>query len=110
MNANDGSVSGAAWVTGDRSLSFDGTDDSVNCGSDDTLDLSGPLTVSAWVCPDSTLPGGEVGVVGKDFSSYFLSWYSDGKSWWYIGTRRQQSEHRCDARFLHVDPPRRRFR
>jgi hypothetical protein len=43
------------------------------------------VTVEAWVCP-ATIPGaGEAGVLGKCYGSFFLTQYTDGNFWWYIG-------------------------
>ncbi len=53
---NEGTVDGAAWVTGPVTsfynpfaLSFDGTDDLVNVGDTTDLNISNIFTVSAWV-------------------------------------------------------------
>ncbi|MGD9036657.1 MAG: DUF2341 domain-containing protein, partial [Syntrophobacterales bacterium] len=45
----DDQVSGQA----DGSLEFDGTDDYVNAGDDPSLDISGDITLSLWVNPNS---------------------------------------------------------
>jgi probable HAF family extracellular repeat protein len=50
-SGNDGNVYGALWATGqfDSALSFDGTNDYVNVPDDDALDITGDITISAWV-------------------------------------------------------------
>jgi len=81
-----GEVHGAVWVSYGKGhvLSFDGEDDYVRCEAA-ALDLRGPLTLSAWVWPEET-PTSEVGIAGKQFSSYLLTYYLDRKAWWYIGS------------------------
>ena len=51
---NNGTVHGATWTTGqiDGALSFDGVDDYVDCGNDESLDITDEITVSAWVYSD----------------------------------------------------------
>ncbi len=63
-------------------LRFDGVDDYVDCGNSRSLDLRGPLTLSAWVYPQ-TASAGEPGIVGKWFDSYALTLYRGG-CWFYI--------------------------
>ena len=86
-NGGAGRVEGAAWVRAGRTraLSFDGTDDYVDAGAPAGLDLRGPMTLSAWVCP-AEVPQGEVGIAGKHFTSYLLTYYWDRKAYWYIGS------------------------
>ena len=42
-----------AWVTGKHgsALSFDGVDDYVDCGNDESLDITDAITIEAWVKP-----------------------------------------------------------
>src|SRR5687767_12100083 len=72
-NGNDGKISGAQWTKlGTRhGLQFDGANDHVFCGDPAALDIRGPLTLSLWIMPDE-VPDGEVGIAGKQFSSYLL--------------------------------------
>ena len=81
-----GEVHGATWVSYGKGhvLSFDGEDDYVRCDAP-ALDVRGPMTLSAWVWPEDT-PSSEVGIAGKQFSSYLLTYYIDRKAWWYIGS------------------------
>lgn len=83
---NEGKVLGAQWRKSDagNTLFFDGIDDLVDCGSPPELDLRGPLTLSAWILP-ADVPAGEVGVVGKNFGSYLLTYYRDRCGYGYIG-------------------------
>ena len=50
-NGNDGTIHGAVATAGKigQALSFDGTDDYVDCGSGYSLDITDALTIEAWV-------------------------------------------------------------
>jgi hypothetical protein len=53
-NSNHGTLSGdPLWVEGflGSALEFDGVDDHVDCGNDPSLDITGPITIGAWVYP-----------------------------------------------------------
>ncbi len=86
-NSNHGSISGAAWVETDRgtALDFDGIDDMVDCAGSESLDPGDAVTLSVWVNPDQ-VPSGEVGIAGKYFDQYLLSFYKYGRCWWYVGS------------------------
>jgi hypothetical protein len=57
VGVNHGTVYGATWTSGfiGGALSFDGVDDYVRIPDSDTLDITGDLTVAAWV--KTTLSG-----------------------------------------------------
>jgi concanavalin A-like lectin/glucanase superfamily protein len=83
---NHGRIHGAQWVksgTG-HALKFDGGNDYVDCGNHASLDIRGPITLSAWVRP-TTASTQEPGIVGKYFESYALTLYRGG-CWWYISS------------------------
>ena len=65
-------TSGATWRSGQfgNGLSFDGTSGQVALGNPGTLNLTGNLTISAWVNPSST-PVANSEIVKKD-ESYIL--------------------------------------
>jgi len=48
---NDGIIHGAAWTTGqiDGALDFDGSNDYVSVPHDQTLDITGDITISTWI-------------------------------------------------------------
>ena len=48
---NHGTIHGAKWTTGrvGGALSFDGVDDYVDCGNDPLFDITGPITLTAWL-------------------------------------------------------------
>ena len=51
---NHGTITGATWVrlpSGLWVLSFDGSDDCVNCGNGSNLDAVGAITLEAWIRP-----------------------------------------------------------
>ncbi len=54
--ANDGClVNGPFWkadMDGNRCLCLGGMDDYVDCGNNSVLNLTGDLTVTAWICPE----------------------------------------------------------
>ncbi|MCC6446277.1 MAG: LamG domain-containing protein [Armatimonadetes bacterium] len=81
----DGRIHGARHVRQGSGycLEFDGIGDFVDCGSPPALDLRKQATLEAWVHPRSRVQG-EPGILGKHFESYLLSYYADGKCWWYI--------------------------
>ncbi len=85
---NNGTISGASYSTstpqsivgsgqGKYALSFDGTDDYVDCGSGTSLDITGAITIEAWVKPTGTTNrGGIVNrwlISGDDRGGYILS-------------------------------------
>ncbi|NLX95994.1 MAG: LamG domain-containing protein [Rhodopirellula sp.] len=83
-NANHASIHGAAWIRSGSgyALQFDGEDDYADCGNGPSLDIRGPVTLSAWVHPMAS-SAQEPGVVGKYFDSYAFTLYRGG-CWWYI--------------------------
>jgi len=55
-NGNDGTIHGANWTTGKfgSALEFDGVDDYVYCGNDESLRPSDAITLEAWIKPLSS--------------------------------------------------------
>jgi len=84
-HGNHGHIHGARFVPrgGGSCLEFDGVHDYVDCGNGPSLDLRESVTLEAWVCPEARVPN-EPGILGKHFESYLLSYYADGKCWWYV--------------------------
>jgi hypothetical protein len=65
---NDGTISGATWTTGKfgPGLNFDGIDDDVDCGNDESLNITGEITIAIWIKPSVAGEGGSnVGPVCK---------------------------------------------
>jgi RHS repeat-associated protein len=72
VEGNDGTISGAAWSASGRhgdALSFDGVDDYVEIPHDDSLDITGELTLSAWVKLDEVDTGRWQDIVFKERGS-----------------------------------------
>ncbi|MFM7016589.1 MAG: LamG-like jellyroll fold domain-containing protein, partial [Bacteroidota bacterium] len=71
-NGNNGTVNGAT-LTADRfgaansAYSFDGNADYIDCGNNNTLNLSNTLTLSAWI--NASTFGQEKGIISKSFGA-----------------------------------------
>ncbi len=69
QNNNDGKISGATWQNEDMCVSgkcfyFDGSSDKISMADSTVLDISSPLTVSAWIKPN-TVSGSQI-IVDKE--------------------------------------------
>ena len=67
-NPNDGILmGGTGWTSGKfgNALSFDGVDDYVDCGNDESLDPGDNITIEAWIYPTSWTHDTYVGIVSK---------------------------------------------
>lgn len=86
-NANHGQLHGARWVPqGDgHALRFSGDGQYVLVGAPPALDITGPITLEAWVHPER-VPDAEPGIFGKSFGSYGFTYYKDGSCYWYVGS------------------------
>lgn len=84
---NDGVIHHARWARNQAGscLEFDGQTSWVDCGEGRSLDLRDRITLEAWVLPTGQARG-ELGIVGKHFESYLLTYYTDGNVWFYIGS------------------------
>ena len=74
-------------------LNFDSMDASVDFGNGPDFDLRSHLTIEMWVRPERLPEVHEIGVVGKGFNSYLLSFTSH--VWFYIdgGSNHCSAEH-----------------
>jgi prepilin-type N-terminal cleavage/methylation domain-containing protein len=94
---NHGTIYGASYTTDTPSgkgyaLSFDGVDDYINCGNDESLNITNAITVEAWVKPFSFDGGSNFAVVDRgSYRQYQLKldntgkvvaslWHSDGRN------------------------------
>jgi hypothetical protein len=82
-------------------LNFDSTDASVDFGERPDFDLRSHLTLEMWVHPKSLPKAREIGVMGKGFNSYLLSF--TGQLWFYIdsGSNHCSAQHGLDQ-WYHV--------
>lgn len=86
-----GSLSGVTFTpsTGSGVWSFDGVDDYIDCGNGDSINITGALTVSAWINPHTSV-NGNFSFVSKagDYpnSNYILRGYSTGARFFLNGT------------------------
>jgi hypothetical protein len=81
-NANDGTISGAAWSSQGKfggALAFDGSNGWVTIADAPNLDLTTGMTLEAWVYPTAALSGWCTVVMKEHFSSavYYLFANSD---------------------------------
>ena len=87
-HGNDGTVAGATWAAGrfGRALDFDGVDDWVTVADATSLDLTGPMTLEAWVRPRAVSDWGAVLLkeAPGDYMAYALygSTFEGGPSGW----------------------------
>ena len=84
-HGSDGEIHGARYVQRGEGfcLEFDGIDDFVDCGNPPALDFRKTVTLEAWVFPESRVMG-EAGILGKHFEGFLITYYADGKCWWYV--------------------------
>jgi hypothetical protein len=94
---NEGEIHGAQWVKLPKgyALKFDGNG-YVDCGQGHSLDIAGPMSLEAWIHPVIT-PSSEVGVMGKSFGSYLLTYYSDNCCWCYIANGANKCKAQVDV-------------
>lgn len=83
---SSGLIHNAKWVRlpGGWALEFDGRTSYVDCGAPAQLDIQGPITLMAWICPAQVQVAKEPGILGKDFTRYLLTYYRDRLAYWYI--------------------------
>jgi hypothetical protein len=80
-NSNDGTLKNmdlaTAWVEGKNgyAVAFDGTDDYIDCGNDDSLNINDALTIVAWVKPDVIADSQTIVYGGR--TNYLLDLYSN---------------------------------
>jgi len=98
-NGNDGTVNGtdfdtsAATGRSGGALTFDGSDDYIDCGTDSSLDITDAITVSAWAYTDTDTHGriisrhgnssnfGWVLIRDKDSDSFAWDISTNGNDW-----------------------------
>ncbi len=77
VDANHGTIYGATRTTGTagNALSFDGVDDYVEIPDDNSLDITGDLTLEAWIEPDRVYYTAQGEIIGK--------WVVGNASYWF---------------------------
>ena len=87
---NHGKNTGAKYVDlGEGkgfALAFESPGAWVDCGDDASLDLGGTVTIEMWMHPQTTLEKGQVGLAGKHFESYLVTYAN--ACWFYISEGR----------------------
>jgi len=98
-NGNHGKIHGAQWVrVGDGyALKFDGVDDYVDCGNGPSLDITGPISVEAWVYLGSAPEKGQAGIVGKYYDSYLLNYHANGRVHWHLRGNNYRRSSQLDS-------------
>ncbi|MBU0608494.1 MAG: LamG domain-containing protein, partial [Armatimonadetes bacterium] len=78
---------GATWVKSGEGhcLKFDGEGAYVECPPAPALSPQEDISLAVWVRPEKIPAVGEPGIVGKAYHNYVLTYYGDGKVWWYAG-------------------------
>ena len=86
-HGHDAQIHGATWLElGNRFvLNLDGVDGHVDGGSSRLLNVSGPITIEAWIRPMDKAYR-ETILFGEGYRSYALSWYNTDICVFYIGT------------------------
>ena len=64
LSTGDGTTNKSVAGQVGQAINFDGSNDYIDAGSDSSLDMLGPLTISAWVNP-SAITVDEMAVIGK---------------------------------------------
>ena len=87
-HGHQATIHGAQWVRShDRNcLRFDGDDDYLDGGPFPALDGATALTLEAWVQPELGPRGTEMGLVGKSYGSFLLTYYTAGTCYFYRGS------------------------
>jgi len=85
---NHGTIYGATWTDGKfgKALGFDGVDDYVDCGNDESLNITDEITIVAWVKPVSF---STYNFIAKKYEAYTILFYKsklrfdikDGGQW-----------------------------
>jgi hypothetical protein len=91
-NGHNGTVAGASWTAGqrDNALSFDGTDDRVECGA---WDVSGTaITVCAWVKLDAAFVDNDARILSKAVG------IQEQEHWWMLSTTTSGGQRRLRVR------------
>jgi len=83
---NNGTIHGATYTDGKfgKALSFDGSDDYVDCGNDSSLDITEAITVETWVKPAQN--SDHAGIAAKEHYTNNQGWVLiqlSGTDWYF---------------------------
>jgi len=85
-NDNDGTIYGANWTDGKfgKALSYDGSNDYVNCGNDESLNITDGITIEVWIEVDQVDPisGSGQHIIRKEGAWAFGIGPSGRIGWW----------------------------
>ena len=85
-NDNDGTIYGANWTDGKfgKALSYDGSNDYVNCGNDESLNITDGITIEVWIEVDQVDPISGLGqhIIRKEGAWAFGIGPSGRIGWW----------------------------
>ena len=86
-NRHEATLHGATWAKqgGGYALMMDGHDDYVECGDSGNMDITGPVSVEAWIKPMRKAHG-ETGLVGTGMQGFLLTYYNTEIGLFYIGS------------------------
>ncbi len=78
---------GTSFVAGlnGNALQLDGIDDYADMGSNVSLELDGPLSISAWVKGNGIPTSGDSGILNLGLLNYALTYHTDSSVYFYIG-------------------------
>ncbi len=99
-NGIDAHIHGAEWIRRSAmyALQFESPEAYADCTVSGAFNLTGPVTVEAWVYP-TALPGSETGVVGKSFETFGITLYGDQRFYWYVGGGANKCSAPADLRY-----------
>ena len=82
-NGNDGTVNDATWTEGKigEALSFDGVNDYVEIGDNESLNINETVTISAWVYNQQDMGQSAVAICRGSYRTNGWYWWIDHKSW-----------------------------
>lgn len=77
------------WIKGriGQGVSFDGSDDYIDCGNDSSLDITEEISIEAWINPNS--PASTQAIACKGSFTYYLG-IDDSGAWFRIGNGNDQ--------------------
>ncbi|MCK5044445.1 LamG domain-containing protein [Candidatus Parcubacteria bacterium] len=100
LGSSGNTTTSDVWVDGKygSALNFDGTDDYVDCGTDDSLSITEDLTLEAWVFPTGNLHGETL--ISKHYNTeYDLTFWSQKLNYYNGPDYNDGNSHQFDYTF-----------